>query len=355
MLNTTDEKPHVFDPKSANVLFFFLLHPPSYSSSISFHSPTRHGFATMSDQKKMNELLKWSIINQATESEDAPTRPGPPPKPMEKMDPGLIEAILGKSETQMMMEALKVIKNPNATTDEKELAWEDFEMLIQQIDNAADIENMKMWPPILEELKNPNPKFREQAAWACGTATQNNPKAQSAFLKHKGVTAILDLMSDPETFVRAKAMYALSGAVKHFEPALEEFKNEDGFKTLVNMLKTETGKQDAELSRMKYISLLRKTVFLMNTLLIQDPSSSTLLADLELLHALNTVLTLHMDDEDLVEKTLVALRTFFQVASSPVHPSTLAAIRPKVLEAKEKYGKFILDSEAWAELDNKTA
>lgn len=37
----------------------------------------------------------------------------------------------------MMMEALNVIKNPNATTDEKELAWEDFEMLIQQIDNAA--------------------------------------------------------------------------------------------------------------------------------------------------------------------------------------------------------------------------
>ncbi|KAF9287963.1 hsp70 nucleotide exchange factor fes1 [Mortierella alpina] len=298
----------------------------------------------MSDQKKMNELLKWSIINQATESEDAPARSTPAPKPMEKMDPGLIEAILGKSETQMMMEALNVIKNPNATTDEKELAWEDFEMLIQQIDNAADIENMKMWPPILEELKNPNPKFREQAAWVCGTATQNNPKAQSAFLKHKGVTAILELLSDPETFVRAKAMYALSGAIKHFEPALEEFKNEDGFKTLVNMLTTETD-----------ISLLRKTVFLMNTLLIQDPSSSTQLADLKLLHALNAVLTLHMDDEDLVEKTLVTLRTFFQVASSPVHPSTLAAIRPKVLEAKEKYGKFILDSEAWAELDEKTA
>jgi hypothetical protein len=37
-----------------------------------------------------------------------------------------------------------------------------------------------MWPPILEELKNTNPKFREQAAWVCGTATQNNPKAQAA-------------------------------------------------------------------------------------------------------------------------------------------------------------------------------
>ena len=65
-------------------------------------------------------------------------------------------------------------------------------------------------------------------------------------MKHKGVTAILEVLSDSETFVRAKAMYALSGAIKHFEPALEEFKNEDGFKTLVNMLKTETGEQTAE-------------------------------------------------------------------------------------------------------------
>ena len=48
-----------------------------------------------------------------------------------------MEIILGKSESKMMLEALAVIKNPQATTDEKELAWEDFEMLIQQIDNAS--------------------------------------------------------------------------------------------------------------------------------------------------------------------------------------------------------------------------
>ncbi|KAG0202317.1 hsp70 nucleotide exchange factor fes1 [Mortierella sp. GBA30] len=297
----------------------------------------------MADQKKMNELLKWSILNQATEGEDA-SASGASPKPMEKLDPGLIDAILGKSETQMMLEAITVIKNPNSTNDEKELAWEDFEMLIEQIDNASNIENMKMWPPILEELKNSNPKFREQAAWVCGTATQNNPKAQAAFLKEKGLTAVIELLSDSETYVRAKAIYALSGAIKHFEPALEEFKNVDGYKTLVTLLKTETD-----------ITLLRKTVFLMNTLLIQDPSSSAQLAELDLLHALNTVLTLHMDDEDLVEKVLVTLRTFFHVTTSPVHPSTLAAIRPRLLEAKEKYGKHILDSEAWSELDTKTA
>ncbi|KAF9185663.1 hsp70 nucleotide exchange factor fes1 [Haplosporangium sp. Z 767] len=297
----------------------------------------------MAQQKSLNELLKWSIINQATEKEDA-SASGAPPKPMEKLDPGLIDAILGKSESQMMMEALSVIKNPNATIDEKELAWEDFEMLIQQIDNASNIENMKMWPPILEELKNSNPKLREQAAWVCGTATQNNPKAQSAFLKEKGLPAIIELLSDPETFVRTKAIYALSGAVKHFQPAFEEFKNEDGLKTLTNLLKNETD-----------VSLLRKVVFLLNTLLIQDPSITTELADLRFIHTLNDVLTQNMDDEDLIEKSLVTLRTYFHVALSPVHPMTLAAIRPRVLEAKEKYSKYILDSEAWQDLEERTA
>ncbi|KAF9919740.1 hsp70 nucleotide exchange factor fes1, partial [Linnemannia zychae] len=90
----------------------------------------------MADQKGLNELLKWSIINQATEKEDA-NPANATTKPLEKLDPGLIDAILGKSDSQLMLEALQVIKHPNSTNDEKDLAWEDFEMLIQQIDNAS--------------------------------------------------------------------------------------------------------------------------------------------------------------------------------------------------------------------------
>ncbi|KAF9027989.1 hsp70 nucleotide exchange factor fes1 [Podila verticillata] len=292
--------------------------------------------------KSLNELLKWSIINQATESEDA-SPSTEPRKPMEKLDPGLIDAILGKSESQMMMEALHVIKNPQATNDEKDLAWEDFEMLIQQIDNACNVANMKMWPPILEELKNPNPKFREQAAWVCGTATQNNPKAQAAFMSEKGLNAVIELLSDSETYVRAKALYAISGAVKHFEPALQEFKALDGYKTLVSLLNNEHD-----------IPLLRKTVFLINTLLIEDPASTTQLTELNLIGALNIVLSQHMDDEDLVEKSLVTLKTFFHECAS-VNPASKALIRPKILEAKEKYSKEILAAEDWAELEQKSA
>ncbi|KAG0295106.1 hsp70 nucleotide exchange factor fes1 [Linnemannia gamsii] len=297
----------------------------------------------MAEQKSLNELLKWSIINQATEKEDAsPTNATV--KPLPKLDPGLIDAILGKSESQIMLEALQVIKNPHSTDDEKDLAWEDFEMLIQQIDNASNIENMKMWPPILEELKNTNPKYREQAAWVCGTATQNNPKAQAAFLKEGGINPIIGLLADPEPYVRAKAVYALSGAIKHFEPALKEFKDVEGYKTLVDILKTDSN-----------LNLVRKIVFLMNTLLIQDPSSIPELTDMELIQTFGALLKKHMDDEDLVEKTLVALKTFFDNASTPIPAATLASIRPQVLEAKEKYVNYILDKASWADLEKRIA
>jgi len=36
-----------------------------------------------------------------------------------------------------MIEAMTVIKSPQSTDEQKEVAWEDFEMLIQQIDNAS--------------------------------------------------------------------------------------------------------------------------------------------------------------------------------------------------------------------------
>ncbi|KAF9425119.1 hsp70 nucleotide exchange factor fes1 [Podila epigama] len=292
--------------------------------------------------KSLNELLKWSIINQATEKEDASNTGAAAMKPMEKLDPGLIDAILGKSEADQMMEALQVIKNPQATETDKEIAWEDFEMLIQQIDNACNIDNMKMWPPILEELKNPNPKFREQAAWVCGTATQNNPKAQAAFLREKGLSTLIELLSDSEAYVRAKTIYAISGAIKHFEPALQEFKALEGFTTLITLLNNENN-----------TPLLRKAVFFINTLMMQDPTSASQLIELDVIGALNNVMSKHMEDEDMIEKSLVTLKSLFE-SNAAVNASSKALIRPRILEVKKKYPN-ILASEEWSVLEQKTA
>jgi hypothetical protein len=91
----------------------------------------------------------------------------------------------------------------------------------------------------------------------------------------------------------------------------------------------------------------------MNTRLIQDPSSSSELAEMGLAQTFGALLKKHMDDEDLVEKTLVALKTFFEVSLTPTPSATLASIYPQVLEAKGKYADYILDKESWTQLEKR--
>lgn len=47
------------------------------------------------------DLLAWSVLNTATENEDAPTVPGPAPH-HEPIDPKWIELLLGKPESARM-------------------------------------------------------------------------------------------------------------------------------------------------------------------------------------------------------------------------------------------------------------
>jgi hypothetical protein len=52
--------------------------------------------------------------------------------------------------------------------------------LIEGIDNARNIENMKLWPSIIKQLESDEAEIRTATAWVCGTAVQNNPEAQKA-------------------------------------------------------------------------------------------------------------------------------------------------------------------------------
>ena len=85
--------------------------------------------------------------------------------------------------------------------DERLQALDDFEMLIEQIDNAnseyahvswtnkrsltlcvVDLEKLKMWEPLHALLTSPTSSEAIQMAtlWILGTAVQNNPSAQSS-------------------------------------------------------------------------------------------------------------------------------------------------------------------------------
>ena len=140
-------------------------------------------------------------------------------------DPAQLAQLLGnqKSDATVMKEAMEVILDPGADEADKATAFDNFEMLVQQLDNANNMETLGLWPPLMTLLAAPPEHLRLMAAWCCGTAVQNNVKSQAALLAHGGVPKLLQLaLADPAPAVRKKAVFALSSAVRNFQPALQQ-------------------------------------------------------------------------------------------------------------------------------------
>ena len=121
-----------------------------------------------------------------------------------------------------MKEAMEAIEDPEVTLENKEIAFDNFELMIEQLDNANNIENLGLWPSLIALLSSPEKSLRVLSAWVCGTAVQNNLKSQESFHKHGGVPKIAEMaINDPEHDVRKKAIYAFSSATRNLQPALD--------------------------------------------------------------------------------------------------------------------------------------
>ncbi|KAG0641686.1 nucleotide exchange factor Fes1-domain-containing protein [Tuber brumale] len=170
----------------------------------------------MSDMAK---LLSWGIENSIP-SDDPNTE-----NRRTKLDPALLAQLFGanvKDDSVLMREALEAIQDPEITLENKEIAFDNLEMLVENLDNANNLENLNLWPPLIAQLSVPEQQLRFMAAWCIGTAVQNNPKSQAAMLKHGGVAKVVDLvLRDPEERVRTKAVYALSSQIRNEEESLK--------------------------------------------------------------------------------------------------------------------------------------
>ncbi|CAO1637408.1 unnamed protein product [Parajaminaea phylloscopi] len=225
---------------------------------------------TMASNPNMDALLKWSVKNQdgsgPSSSELADDiKAGKRPD----LDPKVLDAIMGKSEAQMMQEELTAAVDSRRSEEDRETALDNFEMLIESIDNANLISSMKMWQPLLGLLGDASPRLQTATLWILGTAVQNNPSAQDALLHAESpshshpLDAILALLRDSHDMgVRAKAMYAISGLLGHHPKAVREFESRGGFDVLRAALRDPS------------INLRRKVAFFVNSLLAQDDSAA---------------------------------------------------------------------------------
>lgn len=178
----------------------------------------------------------------------------------------MLDFIMGKSDSIIMKEKMAVAMDTSKSIDERVQALDDFEMLIELIDNANNMAILKLWEPLLKLLQDEHQPVVAHACWIMGTAVQNNLKAQSALYTFNALPAILSTIypssssSKPYTSTRAKATYALSSALKHWPLAAGALASNNGQGHSV----LSKGVGDAE------PVIRRKMAFLIGTLTMQS-------------------------------------------------------------------------------------
>ncbi|KAH9039095.1 nucleotide exchange factors-like protein [Lactarius pseudohatsudake] len=213
----------------------------------------------------MQSLLRWGIENSSSDA-DSSAAPSVSAQRMADLDPGVIDAILGRPDSELMKEALAKAQDASLDEDARLTALDNLEMLVENIDNANDLEKLGMWEPLQGLLGSPSDDVRVQALWVIGTAVQNNPSAQRAYLALDPFPTLLDLLSPSSRApaqLRSKAIYALSGLLKHHAAAFAPFEAAGGWAALRGAL------SDSD------IGVRRKTAFLLNTLLLSEDTTTT--------------------------------------------------------------------------------
>lgn len=188
----------------------------------------------------MEKLLQWSTAQESNDPEIRARAPAPDPKLLAQV----LGANTGKDDTQLMKEDISVLvcDDPQITIDDKLTALEDFEILIQNLDNANNISPMGIWPEIVKLYSykgEEQEEFRSLAALITGTAVQNNTKCQNDFIKivgQDGFNDLINLLRDSNFNVRARSLYALSGLTSHNGELYQFFVNGNGWNILVTLL-----------------------------------------------------------------------------------------------------------------------
>ncbi|KAH3971453.1 Hsp70 nucleotide exchange factor FES1 [Parastagonospora nodorum] len=167
----------------------------------------------------LNTALKWGIENSSasgTAESDRKTQ----------LSPEAIAAIFAgahcKSDADLMRQYMAEAENPELDLEARVQAFDNFELLVEQLDNANNIETLGLWTSLIAQLDSEHAKLRHLAAWCCGTAVQNNLRTQERLLIVGGIPILARLaIEDAEQLVRKKAITALSSAVRNFQPGLD--------------------------------------------------------------------------------------------------------------------------------------
>jgi hsp70-interacting protein len=128
---------------------------------------------------EMNNLLKWGVANSQAPGTEGEGKAPDLKAAASQLTPQMINTLFGgPSEADLMKAAMEVLHDNESDLENKLIAFDNFEQMIEGIDNANNLEPLNLWTPLVQLLKHEEPEIRRYAAWCVGTAVQNNPKAQ---------------------------------------------------------------------------------------------------------------------------------------------------------------------------------
>ncbi len=128
-----------------------------------------------------NSLLKWGVENSSASLEDSTSQADPETDPNTHRgltSEALAQLLGGPSDADRMRDAMDAIQSPDVDLQNKLMAFDNFEQMIENLDNANNMESLGLWMPLAEQLENPDGELRRMAAWCVGTAVQNNSRSQ---------------------------------------------------------------------------------------------------------------------------------------------------------------------------------
>lgn len=231
---------------------------PSRNDSLPLHISALLSIAFVQQEsqkmgdKHLNELLRWSIENTAT-GPDGTTNDAP----RSTLNPEMLAALMGgPSDADLMRESMSAIvsTDPEITLESKLIAFDNLEQLIESLDNANLLSKLGLWTPLLDCLAHAEAEIRVMAAWCVGTAVQNNEPCQERLVGLGGVERLVRMavgkrlpqptingeavadttasttkteenkteeVEEETKTVRRKAIYALSSAVRNYQPAMD--------------------------------------------------------------------------------------------------------------------------------------
>ncbi|KAL5117089.1 hsp70 nucleotide exchange factor fes1 [Pleosporales sp. CAS-2024a] len=167
----------------------------------------------------LNTILKWGIENSAASATPETERKT---QLSQEAVAALFAAVDQKSDADYMRENMAVMKSAEFTIQDRIQAFDNFEQLVENLDNANNMESLGLWTPLVELLDHEHAEIRYFAAWCCGTAVQNNLRTQERLLIVGAIPTLVRLASaDAESKVRKKAITALSSAIRNFQPGLD--------------------------------------------------------------------------------------------------------------------------------------